>query len=255
VKDLERIAETVDTAAHEATAIPQFSDTAALSLDDAWKVQRLSMERRYARGEKRIGVKMGFTSRAKMEQMGLSDLIWGRLTDGMREEEGGTISLSRYVHPRAEPEIVYLLKKPLAGVVTPMEALDAVEAVAPAMEIIDSRYANFRFDLGDVIADNSSSSGFVLGRWHARDTDVRNLGLVVTIDGETVQIGSTAAILGDPIRALVAAARLVAEADECLEAGDIVLAGGATAATALTAGQAVQTEFQELGSVSFRVGE
>lgn len=253
--DLNRVAEIVDTAARDAKAIPQFSDDAPLTIEDAYAVQRLSMERRYARGERRVGIKMGFTSRAKMQQMGLSDLIWGRLTSGMREEEGSTISLARYVHPRAEPEVAYLLRAPLGGIVTPAEALAAVEAVAPAMEIIDSRYADFRFDLGDVVADNSSSSGFVLGRWHAPDTDVRNLGLVVTIDGEPVQIGSTAAILGDPVRALVAAARVTGAAGEPLQTGDIVLAGGATAATALAAGQSVQTEFQNLGSVGFRVGE
>ena len=95
---------------------------------------------------------MGLTSRAKMQQMGVSEVIWGRLTDAMRLEEGGEMSHARYTHPRVEPEIAYIMRKPLSGNVSLAEALDAVEAVAPAMEIIDSRYRNFKFALADVIA-------------------------------------------------------------------------------------------------------
>lgn len=251
--DLAKLAEIADRAAHSATAMPQFSDTQKLSEAEGYAVQALSMQRRYARGDRRIGIKMGFTSRAKMVQMGVHDMIWGRLTASMKKEEGGTISLSEFVHPRVEPEIAYLIKKPLAGNVTPFEALDAVAALAPAMEIIDSRYDNFKFDLGDVVADNSSSSGFVIGDWFDPSTDVRNLGLVMSINGRAQQIGSTAAILGNPSRALVAAARMVASAGEILHPGDIVLAGGATAAAALAVGDHVETQFETLGSVTFNV--
>jgi 2-oxo-3-hexenedioate decarboxylase len=255
MSNLAKIAEIADEAARTGTAIPQFSDEAQLTMEQAYAIQALSMQRRYARGERRVGIKMGFTSRAKQVQMGLDDLIWGRLTSAMQEEEGGIINFSRYVHPRVEPEIAYLIKHELSGNVTPMQALAAVEAVAPAMEIIDSRYDNFKFDLGDVVADNSSSSGFVIGNWFARDTDVTNLGLVLSIDGRAAQIGSTAAILGNPVRALVAAARVVASAGEVLAPGDIVLAGGATAAVALAPGMAVETTFETLGTVAFNVGE
>lgn len=89
--DLMKIAETVDQAALTATEIPQFSDEKALGVAEAYAVQALSMQRRYARGERRIGIKMGLTSRAKMVQMGVEDVILGRLTDAMREEEGATV--------------------------------------------------------------------------------------------------------------------------------------------------------------------
>ena len=255
MSDLARIAEIADEAARTGTAIAQFSDSEKLTMEQAYAIQALSMQRRYARGERRVGIKMGFTSRAKQLQMGLDDLIWGRLTSAMQQEEGGTIHFSRYVHPRVEPEIAYLLKSGLSGAVTPAQALAAVEAVAPAMEIIDSRFADFRFDLGDVVADNSSSSGFVIGNWFAPDTDVSNLGLVLSINGRPRQIGSTAAILGNPVRSLVAAARVAASAGEGLRPGDIVLAGGATAAVALAPGMAVDTTFENLGTVAFNVGE
>lgn len=253
--DLMKIAETVDQAALTATEIPQFSDEKALGVAEAYAVQALSMQRRYARGERRIGIKMGLTSRAKMVQMGVEDVILGRLTDAMREEEGAAVSIARFVHPRVEPEIAFLMRRPLAGRVTALEAIAAVEAVALAIEIIDSRYRNFRFDVGDVIADNSSSSGFVVGNWAAPDTDLANLGMVLSLDGRACEIGSSAAILGHPVRALVAAARMVAQLGEELRAGDIVLAGAATAAIAARAGQAVSLEVENLGHCGFNFVE
>ncbi|MCA0042737.1 2-keto-4-pentenoate hydratase [Celeribacter litoreus] len=253
--DLAKIAESVDEAARTATEIPQFSDEKPLSVEEAYAVQALSMQRRYARGEKRVGIKMGLTSRAKMIQVGVSDVVWGRLTDGMREEEGGVVSMAKYVHPRVEPEIAFLMKKPLSGEVSALEAMSAVEAVAPALEIIDSRYKAFKFDVGDVIADNSSSSGFVVGSWHNPETDISNLGMVLNIDGRAGEIGSSAAILGHPVRSLVSAARMVASAGEELKAGDIVLAGGATAAIPMAVGQSVLLEVEGLGQIGFKVGE
>jgi 2-oxo-3-hexenedioate decarboxylase len=196
---------------------------------------------------------MGFTSRAKIVQMGVSDMLWGRLTSGMIVEDGGPIRRAAYVHPRVEPEIAFLLKKELVGRVTVVQALAAVEAVAPAMEIIDSRYRDFKFSLIDVVADNASSSGFVTGAWHRPDIDLANLGMVMSFNGRAVQIGSSAAILGHPARALVAAARFAAEAGEPLQPGWIVMAGGATAAEALQPGVWAETEVQHLGRVAFSV--
>jgi 2-oxo-3-hexenedioate decarboxylase len=254
MSNLSELAAGLDEAARTATAVPQLTDTYPnLSVADAYAIQALSVARRWARGERRVGYKMGLTSRAKMQQMGVAEIIWGRLTDAMRLEEGGHMSHARYTHPRVEPEIAYIIGKPLAGNVTLAEALAAVEAVAPAMEIIDSRYQNFKFALADVIADNSSSSGFYLGSWAKPATDVSNLGILMELNGRPVQIGSTAAILGNPLRSLVSAARLVAAVGESLMPGDIVLAGGATAAHALTPGDFVRTSFQKLGTVSFNV--
>jgi 2-oxo-3-hexenedioate decarboxylase len=152
-----------------------------------------------------------------------------------------------------EPEIAFLLRTPLAGRVSPLQALAAVEAIAPAMEIIDSRYRDFKFSLEDVVADNASSSGFVVGPWQRPDTDFSNLGMIMSFDGHAVQIGSSAGILGHPLRSLAAAARMVAEAGERLEAGWVVMAGAATAAEALRPGIHVETEVQALGRVAFTV--
>jgi len=251
--NINKFAETVDNAALNARSIKQLSETTPITVDEGYAIQAASFGRRLARGEKQVGVKMGFTSRAKMIQMGLSDLVWGRLSDRMLIEDGTEIDIKNYVHPRVEPELAFLLKKPLEGVVTVTEAMSAVEAVAPAMEIIDSRYRNFKFSLADVVADNSSSSGFVLGAWQTPNVDLSNLGMVMEFNGRPVQIGSSAAILGQPIRSLAAASRLSTDAGRPLEAGWVIMAGGATAAEALEPGLFVRNVVQELGFVSFSV--
>jgi len=254
--DPAELARVVDEAARTGTAIPQLSTTRGeMSIDAAYAVQALSIGRRLARGEELVGIKMGFTSRAKMVQMGLSDMIWGRLTSGMQLPDGGSLSFQRYVHPRFEPEVAFVMKERLAGPVSPAQALAKVEAVCVAMEIIDSRYENFKFSLSDVIADNSSSSGFVLGPWRSPDVDLSNLGMICEIDGRPVQIGSSAAILGHPVRSLAAASRIVAEHGMALEPGWVVMAGGATAATYIKPGQHLRVVAEDLGAVGLHVGE
>jgi 2-oxo-3-hexenedioate decarboxylase len=253
VIDVAALAERVDSAARHGRAIEQLSLEHTLTLDEAYAVQKESIARRLRRGERRAGVKMGFTSRAKMVQMGIAEVIWGRLTDGMRVEEGGAIRLPGYVHPRVEPEIAFVLARALPRTVSPAEALAAVAGVAPALEIIDSRYRAFKFSLADVIADNASASGFVLGPLAPPALDVGNRGMILELDGRAVEIGSSAGILGHPLRSLVQAARLAADAGEPLAAGDIVMAGGATAAVALRPGVHVRVVVEALGQASFAV--
>ena len=247
------LAVTVFKAQQGADAIAQLSESNSFTLGEAYAVQARSIDLRLAKGEKRAGMKMGFTSRAKMVQMGVDDMIWGRLTDAMLVEDGGEISFANYTHPRVEPEIAFLLKKPLCGRITPMEAMSAVEAMAPAMEIIASRFKNFKFTVEDVVADNSSSSGFLVGPWCPPHADIANLGMVMEFNGRPVQIGSSAAILGHPSRSLAAASRMAADGGETLEPGWIILAGGATAAEVLSVGLHVRNTIESLGSTSFRV--
>ncbi|HEY1720688.1 MAG TPA: fumarylacetoacetate hydrolase family protein [Magnetospirillaceae bacterium] len=251
--DFVQLAETVDEAARTASAVPQLTLTNELSPDEGYAIQALAFQRRLARGEKQVGIKMGLTSRAKMIQVNVDEVIWGQLTDAMRVEDGGTINLKSYVHPRVEPEVAFLLKRPLSGAISPAEAVTAIAAVAPAMEIIDSRYENFKFTLPDVVADNASSSGFVIGAWNDPIADLSNRGMIMEFDGRPVQIGSTAAILGDPLRSLVAAARMVGKAGFRLEAGWVVMAGAATAAQPLVPGIHVRNSVEGLGHVAFSV--
>ncbi|NWL77209.1 4-oxalocrotonate decarboxylase [Pseudomonas taiwanensis] len=251
--DISRIAAALDQAARRAEPLPQFSATSPFSLDEAYRIQRASMQRRYNDGEQSIGIKLGFTSRAKMIQMGVDSLIWGWLTDTMLEEDGGLVDLSRYIHPRVEPEVCFLTRRDIDRPLTLLEAADYIEAVAPALEIIDSRYQAFKFSLEDVVADNCSSSGLTVGPWSRDFAGLANAGVVMRLDGRPVQTGSTAAILGQPLRSLVQASHLLHDSECVLPAGSLVMAGAATAAEALYPGAYVSVEILGFGESSFSV--
>ena len=249
--NLDRAARRVDDAARNGSAIEQMSANEPFSVEDAYRIQRASIELRKARGERVIGIKLGFTSRAKMIQMGVGSLIWGWLTDAMLEEEGAPVDLRRFIHPRVEPEVCFLTKRDIDRPLTALEARSHLEAVAPAMEIIDSRYKAFRFTLEDVIADNCSSAGLVIGDWSDRFDGLRNAGVIMRFDGIDVQVGTTAAILGDPMRAIVQASRVASEAEVVLPAGTLIMAGAATAAQPLTPGLHVECVINGLGRAEF----
>ncbi|WP_028240392.1 2-keto-4-pentenoate hydratase [Stutzerimonas azotifigens] len=249
--ELAAIAEYLDEAARNVR--PVEPGERSISIDEAYQIQKLSVELREARGERVVGVKMGMTSKAKMLQVGLRDAIWGRLTDAMLHDNRGKLERARFIHPRAEPEIAFLLRKPLEGRITALQAWDAIDAIAPAIDILDSRLKNFKFDAGYGISDNCSSSGFFIGSWCLPSVDVGNLGMVLEIDGRPVQIGSSAAILDHPIHSLIAAARLTAEHGGALRAGDIFLTGAATAAEPLQVGMNVCLQVEHLGRCEFSV--
>lgn len=251
--NIRNLAQILDDAAKNAQSIPQISSKTPFSEADAYDIQKASLERRYARGEQPIGLKMGFTSKAKMEQMGVHDMIWGRLTDEMRYQHGDDLPFEKFIHPRAEPEICFLIKKDILGAVPLENIKDYVVAVAGAIEIIDSRYQNFKFSLEDVIADNCSSSGLVIGEWHSADISLDNLKIELIVDGEVVQTGSSAAILGNPWESLVAATRLAAQYGEVIKAGHVIMAGAATSAVYLKTGQKVSAKVENLGEVSLTV--
>lgn len=248
---LAAIAERLDQAAISAAAVEQLAEEVDIST--AYKIQKLSMARRLSRGERRLGIKMGVTSKAKMAQVGVTEMIWGMLTSEMLVGDGGRLDMARFIHPRAEPEIAFLIGKTLSGPVTGLEAFAAIAGIASAIEIIDSRFRNFKFRITDVIADNSSSSAFVVGPWQAPDTDVGNLGMTLEFNGQPVGIGSSAAILGHPLRALVEAAAIVGRYGESLQPGDILLSGSATAAEPLRKGTRVRVRVEGLEGCGFEV--
>ena len=252
--DIQALATQLDEAARRAESVDQLSHTESFSIDDAYAIQAAAIARRYARGERLAGIKMGFTSRAKMEQMGVHDMIWGRLTDAMFLENGGVLPFGQYIHPRAEPEICFRVSQTIDRPIGAAEVRDFIDAVAPAIEIIDSRYRNFKFSLEDVVADNCSSAAFVVGPWQSPDQPIGALAMVLEFDDQPVQTGSSAAILGDPWASVVAAARLAAQYGQAIPAGAYLLAGAATEAVFLAPGQRVRALVEQLGEVGFTVG-
>lgn len=248
-----QIAQMLDQAAFQASATQQISLKHSVNLDEAYAIQSISLGRRYRRGEQWMGLKLGFTSKAKMEQMGVHDMIWGRLTDKMFYKSGSELNIAEFIHPRAEPEIAFRISKTVDQTLAFHNALDYIDGVGVAIEVIDSRYENFKFSLEDVVADNCSSAGFTLGNWHPADTAIRDLKMSLLIDGEVVQQGNSNAILGNPLESLIAAARLARENGEALEKGAIILAGAATPAVYLKAGQRVEARAEGLGKVELKV--
>ncbi|MGA5428234.1 2-keto-4-pentenoate hydratase [Streptomyces koyangensis] len=254
---LSQYATALDEAVTSRRAIGQLSRYASLTLDDAYHVQALGSELRAARGDGLVGVKLGFTSKAKALQMGVSDVIFGRLYAKGEYPDGGSVAMEDFIHPRVEPEVAFRLGARFdarAAADPEAELRAAIDAVAPGLEIIDSRYANFQFSLTDVVADNTSAAGFVTGAWQPADLtapDVRfdDRPVTLEIDGVAAATGSTSDILGDPVLALPAIARMAAARGVVLPAGSVLLAGAATAAVALPGGVTVRAAVQGLGSV------
>jgi 2-oxo-3-hexenedioate decarboxylase len=247
-----RHAESARTARHPIT-----EDWPGLDLGTAYRVQAELIAGRVAAGERIVGVKLGLTSRAKQIRMGVDAPLTGWLTDGMVLDAGEPAPGGRLIHPRVEPEIVFTLGRPLKGPgVTPESALAAVRSVAAGLEVIDSRYRDFRFTLPDVVADNASSALFVVG-----DLAVDPAGLDLAAEACTLSVGGAvvdratgAAVLGHPARALALAANSLAERGLALEEGWIVLTGGMTDAVPLRPGQAVTAEFTHLGALTVSTG-
>lgn len=248
---LEHAASSLDDAQLTGRAVEQFGD--ALDLNQAYAVQNRLLELRQDRGERSTGRKLGFTSEAKMAQMGVSELIVGFLTDAMEIPDGGSLSLTDLVHPRVEPEIAFRLHSSIGPDSTDADFLASVEAVAPALEVIDSRYRDFRFSLPDVIADNTSACRYVIGKWQPFTAELASRGVALNIDGAPAAEGSTSDILGDPLLTLPRLLAMSAKYGFTIPAGSVILAGAATAAVALMPGTRVSADVEGLGTVSLVV--
>jgi 2-oxo-3-hexenedioate decarboxylase len=247
------IANKLDHAARYAKSIEQISVAQKFGLEESYAIQSISIGKRYERGEQKTGIKLGFTSKAKMEQMGVHDMIWGRLTSKMKYDDGSSLLKSDFIHPRAEPEIAFHLSKDVDKLLSKENYLDYIDGVAVAIEIIDSRFTNFKFSLEDVIADNCSSSGYIVGEWMDAKTNLQDLKIELLVDGSVVQQGNSNAILGNPLESLFAASRLALENGEQLSKGQLILAGAATPAVYIEVGQVVKATAESLGAVSIQV--
>ncbi len=245
------IAARLDGAVRQREAVAQLDHP--IELADAYRVQHALLQLRRERGERLVGTKLGFTSKAKMAQMGVSEVIAGQLTDAMALADGGTAHLDGYIHPRIEPEIAFRLGRDVDPRTEGADLVEAVTEVAPAMEIIDSRYRDFSFSLGDVVADNTSAAGYVIGSWRPLGAvgDLADLEVRLEQDGEVRTTGSTAAILGHPFEALRALATLAGRHAFPLRAGDVILAGAATEAIPFGAGR-YEVHVAQLGSAGVR---
>ena len=258
-EDVVRLCERVEGAQTRAYAIPKLTNEYPdMTIADSYAVQNELRRRFIEQGHKLVGWKAGLTSKAKMVQMGVDVPSIGFLTDRMARPENSAISVTGLVHPRVECEVAFVMKQELRGPnCTAEDVLAATDYVLPAVEIIDSRFSGFKFDLESVVADNSSSALFVGGgrARYAEDLDLRTLGAVIEINGEMVAMGASAAVLGHPAEAIAMVVNILSEIDEVLPAGSFVMSGAITEAIAVKPGDSVVARFQELGSVSMRFVE
>jgi 2-oxo-3-hexenedioate decarboxylase len=223
-----------------------------LSENDAYRLQFEAIDRKVALGDRVVGLKTGLTSKAKQVTMGVHQPIFGHILASSVVPEGSPIDCSELIHPRAEPEIAFLLERDLAGPVTAAQACHATALVFPAVEIIDSRFAGFRFGLSDVIADNTSAARVVFGSNSLTPTaaDLRLIGMVYTRNGVIESTAAGAAVLGNPWEALAWLAWRASELGRPLQAGHMVLAGALADAVFVNPGDNVRVEFAGLGGLS-----
>ena len=223
--------------------------------DDAYAIQDRILASKLGKGARVVGYKAGLTSHAKMKQMGVTDPVFGFLVDEYVVPEGGEVKVSELIHPKVEPEICFITRTELKGPGCHIGAvLAACDVVLPGIEVIDSRYRDFKFDLKSVIADNTSASRFIVGGRiaSARDVDLRTLGVVLEKNGEPVALGAGAAVLGHPAAAVAMLVNHLGRRGQALPAGSLILSGGITEAVPVQAGDNVTLRIQDLGSVSVR---
>ena len=219
----------------------------ALSQETAYSVQEEGMKLRMGEGEKIVGGKLGFTSRAMQTAMGVDHPNYGWLTDAMVIHDG-IVPLDRLIHPKVEPEIAFLLNADLTPPVSPGDVLAATAGIMPSLEVVDSRYHEFRFRALDNIADNSSAAMVAWGDPHRPEgLNLGLLGVIVTENGRLRHTATGAAALDHPAAAV---AWMANNAPRPLSAGSVVISGGLTAPIDLYPGTVVTAEFDRIGSIT-----
>ncbi|MGV0747026.1 MULTISPECIES: 2-keto-4-pentenoate hydratase [Mycolicibacter] len=239
----------------ERSRVPISPLTAAqpgIDVVDAYEIQLINIRQRIAEGARVVGHKVGLSSEAMQQMMGVDEPDYGHLLNEMQVFEDKPVKASNYLYPRIEVEVAFILAADLPGAdCTEEDVLAATEAFAPAIELIDSRISDWKIKLCDTIADNASSAGFVLGTQRVKpgDIDIKNIDAALTKNGEVVAQGRSDAVLGNPVTAVAWLARKVESFGVRLKAGDIVLPGTATRAIDVHAGDDCVADFTGLGSV------
>jgi 2-keto-4-pentenoate hydratase len=232
---------------------PLTDEHADLDVATAYAIQEAGVRLRVATGEHVVGGKLGFTSLAMRRAMGVDEPNRAWLTDAMVVHDG-RIRLGDLLHPKVEPEIALVLDRDLDGAAGPAEVLAAVRTVHACLEVVDSRYRDFRFRAVDNIADGSSAGRLVLGPGvPLPDRPLAGLRCELRVDGRTSAHALGAAALGDPAAAAAWMAQHVAEHPRGLKAGDIVLTGGLTAPVTLVPGRRIEANVEELGTAALEV--
>ena len=226
-----------------------------ITIEDAYRIQQRLNARRLAAGERIIGKKIGVTSAAVMNMLGVYQPDFGMLTDGMVYNEGEAIPANTLIQPKAEGEIAFVLKKTLQGPgIGVADVLAATEGVMTCFEIVDSRIRDWKIKIQDTVADNASCGVFVLGDRlvDVRDVDLATCGMVLEKNGEIVATGAGAAALGHPANAVAWLANTLGTRGIALEAGEVVLSGSLAIMVPVSAGDNLRVSIGGIGGASVR---
>jgi 2-oxopent-4-enoate hydratase len=226
-----------------------------ITSEQAYRIQIAGMNMRLADGHVPVGKKIGLTSKAMQSMFGVYEPDYGYITDRMISLEGEPLSLETLIYPKIEPEIAFILRSDLKGPgVTVNAVLQATAGVMPALEIIDSRLQDWKIKIQDSIADGASIGRVVLsGPLTPVDHfDMRYMGLVLEKNGEIISTAAGASVLGHPANAVAWLANKLAQYDQQLKAGDIIMSGSLTSACPVSAGDNVRATFDRIGAVGVR---
>lgn len=226
-----------------------------IGADDAYRIQLASVELKKNAGASVVGKKIGLTSKAMQKMLNVDQPDYGHIFDNMIIEEGAVFPAGELIQPKIEPEIAFIMDRDLKGPgMTAIQVLAATRFVVPALEIIDSRIEGWRIKLCDTIADNASSARVVLGVTPKRvdQIDLRLIGMTLEKNGEVVQTGTGAAVLGHPANAVAWLANAIGKFGVGLKAGEVIMPGALTAASDVASGDVFRACFDGLGAVSVR---
>lgn len=240
-------------AAHrDRTPIPPLSAAhPELTIDDAYRIQSEMVGMWLSEGRVLRGRKVGLTALPMQKQLGVDQPDFGVLMGDMIHQTGVTLSVDHFISPRVEPELAIVLGADVPGGASPRDILPAIQSVAPALEIIDTRIADWKIGIVDTIADNASSGAVVVGRpVDAVDIDFRGMGCIFRRNGDVVDTGAGGAVLGSPIVAVAWLANTLAQFGDQLRAGDVILPGSMTGARFVTPGESWSAEMSGVGTVA-----
>lgn len=251
---IQALAQDLLAAGNNVLSIPALVDE--LSVDDAYAVQDAFTVLQQASANQLIGYKMGLTNLAKMELAGVNEPLRGQLFANMLLKNDSSLSLSELIQPRVEPEIAFVLRDELGGAnLTAADVINATEYITTALEIVDSRYHDFKFSFSAGIADNICAARVVLGdeRLRPEAFDLANIQVELCIKQIQRVVGLSSVVLDNPINSVIALAKLLNQRGMKIAAGSVIITGAITDAVALKAGDKVSAGFSQLGSVGFQV--
>jgi 2-oxo-hept-3-ene-1,7-dioate hydratase len=255
-------AERLDQAERSREQIGQLSlEQPEITIEDAYAIQRAWVQKKIADGRKLVGHKIGLTSRAMQVSSNITEPDYGALLDDMFFEEGTDIPFNRFIVPRVEVELAFILGKPLKGPnCTIFDVLDATEYVIPALEIIDARiqqidpHSKATRKVFDTISDNAANAGVVMGGKPIRphDIDLRRVPAILYRNGVIEESGVSAAVLNHPAKGVAWLANKLAAYDVTLEVGQIILGGSFTRPVHANPGDTFHVDYDQLGSIACR---